>query len=344
LKKLISLFAIFFVLVAVVFSGENQQVEAKKFYRLGLAPLVKDGIFKSDGVRNVFSKKPKMTKENEAVYLLLSDGQLIKGGLVSAFFEQISIVDILTISVEVGETIEKMAFLSKSGEVKITGKLEWAGLKPFEALAFRIAFDRQSYWFLIPKTCGNISLWKIEDEELVEASEDRIPEEVFTSPPPKFKARPILKYGPRLGKTEKSKKYEYLIDAYVAEFQGCGNKYVGSRIGIVRPVEENFKIFATGGAAFPIYAKDGKWKTVFMADFGAVYLMEKFSVGAGIGFSTKIREDKDDQLEGLVNASLKISKKTNVFFEYRFPVREAKEDEGFIKAHRKFIGGIRITF
>jgi len=327
------------------FSSVDQQVEAKKFYRLGLAPLVKDGIFNSDGVRNFFSKKPKMTKENEAVCLLLGGGRLIKDGIISAFFEQISIVDILTVSVNSGETIEKMAFFSKSREVKITGKLEWAGQRPFEALAFRIVFDHQFYWFLVPKMCGNISLWKIEDEEPAKISEeDGIPEEVFIPPPPKFKAGPIVEYESRLGKTEKDKKYEYLIDAYVAEFQGCGNKYVGSRIGIVRPMQENFKVFVIGGAAFPIYAKDGKWKTVFMADLGAVYLMGKFSVGAGIGFSTKIREDKDDQLEGLVNASLKISKKINVFFEYRVPVREDKEDSGFIKAHRKFIGGIRITF
>ena len=345
MKKLMSFFVIFFILAATVFSQTNQQTEAKKFYRLGLAPLIRDGIFDPEDVRNLFSKKPKITKENEAVYVLLGDGQFINGELVDAFFEQIGTTEIGSIFIRPGEKIEKMAFFSASGRVKTTGRLEWAGQKPFEAFCFSIVFNRRIFWFLIPKRCGNISLWKIGNEELVkeaiEESEEGIPEAVFT-PPSKFGEEPKLKTWPR--KIKKSEKYEYLVDVYAAEFQGCGNEYLGSRIGTTRPIEEDFKIFITGGAAFPIYTKDGGWKTVFMADLGAMYQLENLSIGAGLGFSTRIREDKDDQFEGLANISLQISEKMNLFFEYRFPVKEDKEDPEFIKAHRKFIGGVRITF
>jgi len=336
LKKIITFVLVLGVLAIFLSAQTESQVEYKNLCRLGMAPLVKGGIQNVEMVRILFSKKQNMTKENEAVYLLL-------GSDANQFFAQIKYVDIRSTEVKPGDPIEMMAFKTWAETVKKTGKIKWAGKKSFEAWEFVINSRDLIFYILIPKDCGNLSIWRIERftpppeiKKPEEKLKDEIPVEVFTPPEPE-EPKPELE-------KKINKKINYLIDFFVAEFQGCGNEYLGSRIGIRYPLSGSLKLFAIGGVAFPILSRDGHWRSVLLADTGILYQINRLCLGAGVGFSSKIRDDKKDQLEGLVNVGLRISKGINLFFEARAPLSEEEDQADFVRNHRKFLAGLRISF
>ncbi|MFC2164950.1 hypothetical protein ACFLT2_08150 [Acidobacteriota bacterium] len=62
----------------------------------------------------------------------------------------------------VGEKMEWMLFRSQ-GAIKLVQDLEWAGADPLPAISFTVLSDNKKYEFIMPKTCGNISLVKVEE-------------------------------------------------------------------------------------------------------------------------------------------------------------------------------------
>lgn len=331
MKKIISL-----VVGLLVFAGIlSAQAEYKQFFKFGLAPLIPGGVHSVEEARQHFSKKQKLTPENRAVYLLLDDEKIAE-----AFFEQIEHTEIKDIVCSVGTRYDDMAFYSARGSVKLAGKVEWGGPRMFRAFSFGIRFENKMFWFNVPKECGNLCISLVEvilpEEEVIE---EDLPQEIFNPPAPQIAEDSV--FTAAKFKPEKVKKLEYLIDVFVSEFQGCGNEYTGARIGVQYPKDGNLKIFATSGAAFPILTRDGKWKTILLADVGVMVRADKIHLGAGVGFSSNIREEKKDQFEGLINTGLQISKNVKVFFEGRAPFKE--ETKG-ARNHRKFLVGLRVVF
>ncbi|MBM3296648.1 MAG: hypothetical protein FJY83_03505 [Candidatus Aminicenantes bacterium] len=87
--------------------------------------------------------------------------------LYEPFMAQIAAVAFTDMSIDpnaapADKTFQWMLFRSQ-GKVKLVRDLEWAGLKPLEVYAFKVTKDFKNYWFVIPKPCGNIALFKVED-------------------------------------------------------------------------------------------------------------------------------------------------------------------------------------
>ncbi|MBN1222936.1 MAG: hypothetical protein JXB23_06780 [Candidatus Aminicenantes bacterium] len=67
----------------------------------------------------------------------------------------------------VGEKMKWMLFRSQ-GNIKLVQDLEWAGSEPLSVLVFSVADGNTLYEFIMPTTCGNISLVK---ETVLQAAE-----------------------------------------------------------------------------------------------------------------------------------------------------------------------------
>ncbi len=61
----------------------------------------------------------------------------------------------------VGEKMVWMLFRSGKS-VKVVHDLEWAGSGPLDVYSFSVVRGDKHYEFIMPKACGNISLWKVE--------------------------------------------------------------------------------------------------------------------------------------------------------------------------------------
>jgi len=79
----------------------------------------------------------------------------------------------------VGERMEWMLFRSQ-GTIKLVRDLEWAGADPLPSISFTVVSENKKYEFIMPKTCGNISLVKV--EEFTASSQSRPSEEEQEEP------------------------------------------------------------------------------------------------------------------------------------------------------------------
>jgi hypothetical protein len=82
------------------------------------------------------------------------------GNLYLPFLEQLRTANFQEKTLAVGDKLMWMLFRSK-GKVKIIRDVEWAGKAPLEVFSFNVKQDSKNYEFLMPKPCGNISLYKI---------------------------------------------------------------------------------------------------------------------------------------------------------------------------------------
>ena len=80
------------------------------------------------------------------IYLTFLD-QLEKG-----VFEEVSLAP--------GEKLMWMLYRVR-GKVKVLEDVEWGGEEPLEAFSFKVIKDGRCFEFIMPKPCGNISLYKI---------------------------------------------------------------------------------------------------------------------------------------------------------------------------------------
>lgn len=78
------------------------------------------------------------------------------------FMEQLKSAEFKDTKLAVGEKFMWMMFRSE-GQVKVTKDLEWAGKAPLEVFAFSVKKDLKLYHIIIPKPCGNIALYNIEE-------------------------------------------------------------------------------------------------------------------------------------------------------------------------------------
>lgn len=62
----------------------------------------------------------------------------------------------------VGDKVFWMLFRNQ-GRIKVARDVEWAGAKPLDVFAFKVVKDFKEYEFLMPRPCGNIALYKVND-------------------------------------------------------------------------------------------------------------------------------------------------------------------------------------
>jgi hypothetical protein len=84
------------------------------------------------------------------------------GDVYSSFMEKVKQSAFEEKQLAVGERMEWMLFRSQ-GKIKLVRDLEWAGTEPLASIAFTVLSDNKTYEFIMPKTCGNISLVKVEE-------------------------------------------------------------------------------------------------------------------------------------------------------------------------------------
>jgi hypothetical protein len=100
----------------------------------------------------------------------------------------------------VGSKMLWMIFRSQ-GEIKVIHDLEWAGQEPLPVLSFSIQEGDKKYEVIMPKSCGNISLERVESAP-APGGEQKPPE---TAPP--FQEKPEERY-----QISKAKIYQDLAD------------------------------------------------------------------------------------------------------------------------------------
>jgi hypothetical protein len=84
------------------------------------------------------------------------------GDVYTAFMEKVKQSEFEEKQLAVGERMEWMLFRSQ-GNIKLVRDLEWAGAEPLDTISFTVLSDNKKYEFIMPKTCGNISLVKVEE-------------------------------------------------------------------------------------------------------------------------------------------------------------------------------------
>jgi hypothetical protein len=84
------------------------------------------------------------------------------GDVYSPFMVKVKQSDFQEKQLAVGERMEWMLFRSQ-GKIKLVRDLEWAGTEPLPSISFTVLSNNKKYEFIMPKTCGNISLVKVEE-------------------------------------------------------------------------------------------------------------------------------------------------------------------------------------
>jgi flagellar hook assembly protein FlgD len=82
------------------------------------------------------------------------------GDIYLAFLDQLETGKFEEVLLPVGEKLMWMLYRVK-GRVKVLEDVEWGGKEPLEAFSFKVIKDGRSFEFIMPKPCGNISLYKI---------------------------------------------------------------------------------------------------------------------------------------------------------------------------------------
>jgi len=125
--------------------------------------------------------------------------------------------------------------------------------------------------------------------------------------------------------------------------RGSHGSYVAARLGILYMiVPDRLSFILSGGPGLAL--KDEPWKSIFMAEGVLTYHAAPAFIGAGLGFTTKVKEERDADFELLGQAGVDIFKTFtlagSLFSELRVPVGS---DRSFSK-HHKFMFGFRILF
>ncbi len=141
----------------------------------------------------------------------------------------------------------------------------------------------------------------------------------------------------------KEKKLYVLADVGFPQARGSHGPYIHGRLGIALMFPSNFSLFLEGGGALSM--KDEPWKSFMLLNAILNYHFDPVYVGAGLGFNTQVREDRDQTdlfLLGNIGVNIFNNYTTigSIFFEAHGPVGEGKS----FSKHHKLILGFRLLF
>lgn len=144
--------------------------------------------------------------------------------------------------------------------------------------------------------------------------------------------------------TVKEKRLYGLADAGILEARGSHGTYLDGRLGILYMiVPAKFSLAVEGGGALSL--KEAPWKSFFMAQVLLNYHFDPAYIGAGIGFSSQVREDRDQTDMYLVgnigfNVFNRYTTIGSIFLEGQGPIGEGRS----FSKHHKFSLGFRLLF
>jgi len=126
--------------------------------------------------------------------------------------------------------------------------------------------------------------------------------------------------------------------------KGSHGNYLLGRLGILYfLVPDQFSLVVEGGGAFSINNSE-EWKSFFLANFSLNYHIDNFFIGAGAGYASKVKEQRDGDVFLLANIGVDIfnnwSTRGSLFFETHFPLGEGRS----YSDHHKLLLGFRLLF
>lgn len=141
----------------------------------------------------------------------------------------------------------------------------------------------------------------------------------------------------------KEKTLFVLADVGLLQARGSHGPYIDGRLGIALMLPSNFSLFLEGGGALAM--KDEPWKSFMLFNAVLNYHFDPAYIGAGLGFNTQVREDRDQSdvfLLGNIGVNVFNNYTTigSIFFEGQGPVGEGKS----FSKHHKLILGFRLLF
>jgi hypothetical protein len=141
----------------------------------------------------------------------------------------------------------------------------------------------------------------------------------------------------------KEKKIYVLADVGLLQARGSHGPYVDGRLGIAFMFPSNFSLFIEGGGALAM--KDEPWKSFLLINTVLNYHFDPVYIGAGLGFNTQVRVDRDQTdmfLLGNIGVNVFNNYTTigSIFFEGQGPIGEGKS----FSKHHKLILGFRLLF
>ena len=141
----------------------------------------------------------------------------------------------------------------------------------------------------------------------------------------------------------KEKKLYILADVGFPQAKGSHGPYVHARLGINVVLPSKFSLVLEGGGALSM--KDEPWKSFMLLNAILNYNFDPVYVGAGMGFNTQVREDRDESdifLLGNIGVNIfdNYTSIGSIFFEAHGPVGEGKS----FSKHHKLILGFRLLF
>lgn len=141
----------------------------------------------------------------------------------------------------------------------------------------------------------------------------------------------------------KEKKFYILADAGFPQAKGSHGPYIHGRVGISLMLPSKFSLIFEGGGALSM--KDEPWKSFMLANAIVNYHFDPIYVGAGLGISSQVREDRDQSdffLLGNIGVNIFNNYTTigSIFFGAHGPIGEGRS----FSKHHKLILGFRLLF
>jgi len=145
----------FFIIGILILFSLSNFAETKKLKQVGRYKLmnIKEGTPTKEVMKTIVERYANDIKSG---FDLAGTGDLYL-----PFIDQIKKSAFEEKELAIGDKMMWMIFRSQ-GKVKIVRDLEWAGTKPLPVYSFAFVKGDKNYEVIMPKTCGNISLQKVE--------------------------------------------------------------------------------------------------------------------------------------------------------------------------------------
>jgi len=139
------------------------------------------------------------------------------------------------------------------------------------------------------------------------------------------------------------KRFFFLVEAGPFLARGSHGTYVASRLGFLyKIVPDTVDFIISAGGALTLNGEP--WKSIFMANLLFNVKSGPAFFGAGAGFTTKVKEDRNPDADLIANFGFNIFNTQtsigSIFFEVRAPVGKERK----FSKHHKLMLGFRIIF
>lgn len=135
-----------------------------------------------------------------------------------------------------------------------------------------------------------------------------------------------------------------LVDVGPGLARGSYGNYLDGRVGLQYfLVPETFSLIVEAGGALSV-ANSEAWKSFFLTNATFNYHADAFFIGAGAGYASKVKEERDGDVFLLGDIGFEVfNNYTNagqLFFEVHFPLGEGRS----FSKHHKLLFGFRMLF